>query len=145
MYGHAHELCFHPPAQLPTWLSLLLPCRVASTAKAAGGGSKAKGKGAAAAAAEEPPSMDDLLPRADISGQINGDLIALFSSANWKERKDAMEQVEGIIAAAGGRIQPCVSSIPWPIQQQQQGRYAAAWAKHQGAGTMKTVAAVNRF
>lgn len=85
-------------------------------ASKAAGAPKASGKarsGAAAAttaaAADEPPSMDDLLPRADISSQITGELIGMLGSANWKERKQGMDDVEAILAAAGGRIQPCVS------------------------------------
>jgi hypothetical protein len=54
--------------------------------------------------------MDDLLPRADISGQITGELVGKLTSANWKERKEGLDEVEGILAAAGGRIQPCVSN-----------------------------------
>jgi hypothetical protein len=53
--------------------------------------------------------MDDLLPRADISGQITGELLGKLTSANWKERKEGLDEVEAILAAAGGRIQPCVS------------------------------------
>lgn len=90
-------------------------------ASKAAGAPKASGKarsGAAAAttaaAADEPPSMDDLLPRADISSQITGELIGMLGSANWKERKQGMDDVEAILAAAGGRIQPCVSkAIPF--------------------------------
>lgn len=99
------------PANLPTskpmrWCAC---CRNVGAPKAAAGGSR-KGKGASAAsAAEEPPSMDDLLPRADISGQITGELVSMLGSANWKERKAALDEVEGILSSAGGRIQPCVS------------------------------------
>lgn len=53
--------------------------------------------------------MDDLLPRTDISGQITGELVTMLGSANWKERKAALDEVEGILASAGGRIQPTVS------------------------------------
>lgn len=53
--------------------------------------------------------MDDLLPRADISGQIAG-AVAALGSANWKERKAALDEIEGVLAAAGGRIQANVSS-----------------------------------
>lgn len=54
--------------------------------------------------------MDDLLPRSDISGQITGELVGKLGSANWKERKEGLDEVEAILAAAGGRIQPCVST-----------------------------------
>jgi hypothetical protein len=53
--------------------------------------------------------MDDLLPRADISGQITSELVGKLTSTNWKERKEGLDEVEAILAAAGGRIQPCVS------------------------------------
>jgi hypothetical protein len=83
--------------------------------KASGGakaGGKARGGGggaAATAATEELPSMDDLLPRADISGQITGELISKLNSSNWHERKEGLDLVEGILTGAGGRIQPGVS------------------------------------
>lgn len=54
--------------------------------------------------------MDDLLPRADISGQITGDLVGRMASSVWKERKEALDEVEAIVQNAGGRIQPCVSN-----------------------------------
>jgi hypothetical protein len=57
--------------------------------------------------------MDDLLPRADISGQITGDLVGRMSSSVWKERKEALDEVEAIVNSAGGRIQPCVST--WTV------------------------------
>lgn len=55
--------------------------------------------------------MDDLLPRTDISSQITGELIGKLGSANWKERKEGLDEVEAILAAAGGRIRPCVSQL----------------------------------
>jgi cytoskeleton-associated protein 5 len=55
--------------------------------------------------------MDDLLPRADISGQITGELVGKICSANWKERKEGLDEVEAIVAAAGGRIQPSVGGF----------------------------------
>ncbi|KAF6262791.1 armadillo-type protein [Scenedesmus sp. NREL 46B-D3] len=85
--------------------------RVAAATRPAGGARKGGAKGSAAAAAEEPPSMDDLLPRADISGQISSELVGKLTSANWKERKEALDEVEAILAAAGGRIQPCVGDL----------------------------------
>lgn len=57
----------------------------------------------------EAAALDDLLPRADISGQISGALLANLGSANWKERKASLDEVEDMIAAAGGRITPGVS------------------------------------
>jgi hypothetical protein len=51
--------------------------------------------------------MDDLLPRADISGAL-APLVAGLGSSNWKDRKAALDEVEAAVAAAGGRIQPNV-------------------------------------
>lgn len=51
--------------------------------------------------------MDDLLPRADISGAIAG-AVGMLGSANWKERKEALDEIEAALAGAGGRIQPNV-------------------------------------
>lgn len=53
--------------------------------------------------------MDDLLPRADISGIIAG-AVAALGSADWKERKAALDEIEAAVAGAGGRIQPSVSA-----------------------------------
>ena len=38
-------------------------------------------------------------------------LITSMSSANWKERNLALEEVEGILQAAGGRIQPSIGDL----------------------------------
>ncbi len=62
--------------------------------------------------------MDDLLPRSDISGQITGELVTKLGSTNWKERKEGLDEVETILAAAGGRIQPCVSG-EWTVGGQE--------------------------
>jgi hypothetical protein len=35
--------------------------------------------------------------------------VGKLTSTNWKERKEGLDEVEAILAAAGGRIQPCVS------------------------------------
>ncbi len=47
----------------------------------------------------------------DISGQLNsGSTVANMCSANWKERKAALDEVEGMLTAAANRIQPQVPS-----------------------------------
>lgn len=63
---------------------------------------------------DEPPAdfdPDALLPRTDISNQISTKLVANLSSANWKERNAALDEVEEIIKSAGGRIQPTVGDL----------------------------------
>ena len=91
----------------------LTDCRTAKPAASSGAAPRggrvpAGGSSGGAAAAAEPPSMDDLLPRADISSQISGELLTKLGSANWKERKEALDDVDAMLMAAGGRIQPCV-------------------------------------
>ncbi|KAL0028272.1 hypothetical protein WJX79_006476 [Trebouxia sp. C0005] len=58
-----------------------------------------------------PFDPDALLPRTDISSQITSKLVANMGSGNWKERSAALDEVEEIIKAAGGRIQPFVGDL----------------------------------
>lgn len=37
-----------------------------------------------------------------------GSLLEALGSANWKDRKQALDDVEGLLVAAGGRIEPQV-------------------------------------
>lgn len=50
--------------------------------------------------------MDDLLPRQDISKQLNAKLMPLFKDNDWKKRKEAADKVEEILKSANMRIQP---------------------------------------
>ncbi|TPX69294.1 hypothetical protein SpCBS45565_g02541 [Spizellomyces sp. 'palustris'] len=56
------------------------------------------------AAAADP--TDDLFPRVDISGQITGKLIVDMGNAQWKVRKEALDDLVRILEAANKRIQP---------------------------------------
>ena len=70
--------------------------------------------GATADEHDEPAAAfdpDALLPRTDISSHITSKLIANIGSANWKERNAALDEVQDIIKAAGGRIQPAVGDL----------------------------------
>lgn len=76
-----------------------------------GGGAAAEaGGGFAAMDIDEedaaPVNSADLLPRANISSQLSPSLLGQLSSSNWKERNAALEEIEGILRSAGGRIQP---------------------------------------
>lgn len=55
---------------------------------------------------------EDLLPRADISASITPALLTNLGSANWKERKQGLDDVEALLVGAGGRIQPQVRPAP---------------------------------
>ncbi|KAG1675584.1 hypothetical protein FOA52_014172 [Chlamydomonas sp. UWO 241] len=69
-----------------------------------GGGAVSGGGNAAGASAGG--ACDDLLPREDISGGLNDNVMSLLVSSAWKERKMGMDEVERLLTAAGGRIQP---------------------------------------
>lgn len=83
--------------------------------KAGQAGKPAGGYNGPAADDHEEPAApldpDALLPRTDISSQITSKLVANIGSANWKERNAALDEVEEIIKAAGGRIQPTVGDL----------------------------------
>ncbi|GAX77872.1 hypothetical protein CEUSTIGMA_g5314.t1 [Chlamydomonas eustigma] len=64
------------------------------------GGSCSASGGSGAMAMEE-----DLLPRQDISSSITSTLTSNMGSANWKDRKAAMDEVESLLKSAGNRIQ----------------------------------------
>jgi len=83
--------------------------------KAGQAGKPAGGYNGPAADEDDEPAApfdpDALLPRIDISSQITSKLVANMGSANWKERNAALDEVEEIIKAAGGRIQPSVGDL----------------------------------
>ena len=55
---------------------------------------------------------DDLLPRTDISGPASASgIISGLGSSNWKDRKAAMDEVEGLLVSAGNRIGPKVWNV----------------------------------
>lgn len=62
----------------------------------AGNAGDAKGgKGASASAAADP--MDELYPRVDLGKILPPGVLAACNDANWKTRKESMEQVQGIL------------------------------------------------
>ena len=90
----------------------VLPTR--KVRKAGQAGKPAGGyNGPAADEDDDAPAFDPdaLLPRTDISSQISSKLIANLGSSNWKERNAALDEVEDIVKAAGGRIQPTVGDL----------------------------------
>lgn len=52
-------------------------------------------------------ALDEVLPRTNIEKLIGPSLIKKFTDANWKVRKEALDEFEGIIDSSGGRILPC--------------------------------------
>lgn len=53
----------------------------------------------AAAAADEEDALDALIPRVDIDKLVPGSAIAAMGDANWKVRKEALEEIQGILQA----------------------------------------------
>ena len=65
------------------------------------------GGGGAAAAAEEPDALAELenaMPRADISKQLNAKLIKHFTETDWKLKVKGCELVNGILRESQNRI-----------------------------------------
>ena len=65
-----------------------------------------KGGGGGGGGGDLASLLDDAIPREDISKQINGKLLALFKSQDWKVRKEGSEKVEAILRGAKMRILP---------------------------------------
>ncbi|CAD7700615.1 unnamed protein product [Ostreobium quekettii] len=95
---------------VPTRKSAVKPA--SKTGSASGGKSRSRGAASPQEASPAPSvSGDDFLPRQDISAQITPALINKLGSANWKERKEGLDDVEQILAGAGNRIDPCVGDL----------------------------------
>jgi len=65
-------------------------------------------------APEEPTpafNPDDILPRMDISQQVNDKIAAQLNSSNWKERKAGLDEIEQLLVDSGNRIQPTVGDL----------------------------------
>ncbi|KAL6753732.1 armadillo-type protein [Haematococcus lacustris] len=83
-------------------------------AGAAGTGSSQHGRPASGSNIAEGAGgydMDELMPRADISAAFTPALLESLGGSNWKDRKQAMDNVEAAITSAGGRIQPQVGDL----------------------------------
>lgn len=65
-------------------------------------------------AQEEPApafNPDDILPRMDISQQVNEKIAPQLNSSNWKERKAGLDAIEQLLTESGNRIQPTVGDL----------------------------------
>lgn len=60
---------------------------------------------------DTPPSVDDLLPRTDISGQVTAQLLGMIGSAQPKERMKGVDAVDELLRGVGGRIGPDVGDL----------------------------------
>lgn len=62
----------------------------------------------------EPMSMDDILPRVDVSSKLTPSLIASIGDSNWKSRNAALDELENILNGAGNRIAGNVGNELFP-------------------------------
>lgn len=85
------------------------PTRTSADLKVvAGGGGKGGGGGGGGGAAD---ALDDLIPRVDLDKLVSGTTISSGSrSDNWKERKEAMETLSGILQA-NTRLKPGMGEL----------------------------------
>ena len=56
---------------------------------------------------EEDP-MEDLFPRVDISPQLTDSLIQKLGDAQWKIRKEGLDEVAAILESANKRLAPSI-------------------------------------
>lgn len=82
----------------------------ADLAPAAGASGTAKGKGKAAAeAATGADPLDDLFPRVEIDKLVSSSTVKACDDAAWKARKEALEQIQGILEA-NKRLKPTLGA-----------------------------------
>jgi cytoskeleton-associated protein 5 len=60
---------------------------------------------------DEGPSLEDMLPRTDISAQITDSLTDMFEAKSWKERKKGLEKVDALVKGANKRIEPNLGGL----------------------------------
>ncbi|SPO37750.1 related to STU2 - Microtubule-associated protein (MAP) of the XMAP215/Dis1 family [Pseudozyma flocculosa] len=75
--------------------------RLPEAAAGGGGGGRGGDDGAAGGAGGgiDEDLLDELVPRVDIDKLVHGSTVARMSDANWKERKEALEEIQGIVTA----------------------------------------------
>ncbi|KAL9937441.1 hypothetical protein V8E36_003850 [Tilletia maclaganii] len=89
------------------------PTRFGAEAQAAASAGGPSG-GAGAAAADD--ALDDLIPRVDLDRLVTSGMIAKLGDANWKERKEACEDIQAILQA-NQRLKPNLSDLVVPLRQ----------------------------
>lgn len=77
----------------------------AENAVAVAAGNTKGGKGKA-----EGDAMDELFPRVDLDKLISGAIISGCNDANWKNRKESLETIQGILEA-NKRLKPGLGRI----------------------------------
>lgn len=82
---------------------------------AGGKGSGGGGAAAAAAAAAEEDALDDLIPRVDLDKLVPSSILTRLGDANWKERKEALEELQGILEA-NQRLKPSMTELVTPLK-----------------------------
>lgn len=80
-----------------------------------GGGSKGGNGGGASASAAEEDDLDALIPRVDLDKLVTPSIITRLGDANWKERKEALEELQGILEA-NQRLKSNMTDLVTPLK-----------------------------
>ncbi|CEH12775.1 Microtubule-associated protein [Ceraceosorus bombacis] len=99
-----------PPA--PTRFSDELQVKTQGATSHSGAGEAA---GAAADEDDQEDALEALVPRVDIDKIVPSDAIALLSSAIWKERKEGLDTIQGVVAA-NTRLKGNMSELSGPLK-----------------------------
>ncbi|KAJ2466787.1 hypothetical protein GGI02_004255, partial [Coemansia sp. RSA 2322] len=73
------------------------------------GGSSASAAAAAARSGDGDDPMDDLFPRQDLHSLIGPGIYKQLGDSNWKERKAALDAIQGALDSSNHRVQPNIS------------------------------------
>ena len=74
------------------------------------------GSGPATASKGGADPLDDLFPRQDLDKLVPHSIVAGIGNANWKERKESLEQVQGILEA-NKRLKPNMGELGTALKQ----------------------------
>ncbi|KAE8268517.1 hypothetical protein A4X09_0g3815 [Tilletia walkeri] len=61
-------------------------------------------------------ALDDLIPRVDLDRLVSSGTVAKLGDSNWKERKEACEDIQAILQA-NQRLKPNLSDLAVPLKQ----------------------------
>ncbi|KAK0556534.1 hypothetical protein OC846_001101 [Tilletia horrida] len=89
------------------------PTRFGAENQAASSGG---GGGASSSGGQAADALDDLIPRVDLDKLVSSGLAGKLGAADWKERKEAGEQIQAILQA-NQRLKPNLTDLAVPLRQ----------------------------
>ena len=60
-------------------------------------------------------SLDEIIPKLDLTAKIGSDAIQNLGDANWKNRKEALDSILEIVKSANKRIKPAFGDLATPL------------------------------